>query len=236
MDRDHQELPQESQPSRSGELRAYALVVLVLVTLLALLWAVQVRAGLLVAFIVLFCIAAPFGNMLIGPAEYVQIDSPTFERRIRNRYRSEFNKLTEIGFKPLFSFGEATPLFRFLLIYPIFLYAIMLLNREIAAVKGSKLIFGYPVLSSSDGTTYVHIMQLGMKFYTRFQDGTILLTKSFGGATTYGPNVIFQRLCNAAVSDIWIEHHNRVRLLEATGKQVDGEISFAVFSRISAEA
>jgi len=212
------------------------LVVLVLAAFVALIWTIHRSWVLVVAFIVLFCISAPFGNKLIGSAECVQIASPTLERRLQGRYRTEFNQLAQIGFKPLFIFGESTSLYRLLLIYPVLLYTIMLLNRETATVKGSRIVFGYPVLNSSDGKTYVYLMQLGLKFYTRFQDGTVLLTKSFGGTTTYGSNVIFQRLCNASIRDIWMEHSRRVQQLEANGRQVEGEIGFATFYRIWAEA
>jgi hypothetical protein len=226
----------ESNPSRYGEWRATALVVLVLAGFATLIWTIH-RSGMLVlGFIVLFCISAPFGNRLIGPAECVQIASSTIERRLRSQYRSEFNQLAQIGFKPSFTFGESTSLYRLVLIYPIVLYTIMLLNREIATVEGARLVFGYPVLNSNDGKTYVYIMQLGLKFYTRFKDGSILLTKSFGGTTEYGSNVIFQRLCNASIHDVWMEHNNRVRQLEADGKQAEDEISFATFYRIWAEA
>lgn len=236
MNKGHRESSDDLNPSRYGEWKAAALVVFVLSVFIAPIWVFNRSGSLVLALIVLFCISAPFGNKLIGAAECLQITSSTLERRLQTRYRSELNQLTQIGFKPLFIFGESMSLYRLLLIYPVFLYTIMLLNREIATVKGSRLVFGYPVLISDDGKTYVYIMRLGMKFYTRFQDGSILLTKSFGGTTKYGSNVIFQRLCDASIYDIWMEHHNRVQLLEAEGKPVEGETSFAAFCRISAEA
>jgi hypothetical protein len=226
----------EPNPSRYGEWRATALVVLVLAAFVALIWTIHRSGMLVVAFIVLFCISAPFGKKLIGQAECVQIASSTLERRLQSRYRTEFNQLAQVGFKPLFIFGESTSLYRLVLIYPIVLYTIMLLNREIATVKGSRLVFGYAVLNSNDGKTYVYLMQLGLKFYTRFKDGTILLTKSFGGTTKYGSNVILQRLCDASIHDVWMEHNTRVQQLEADGKQVEDEISFATFYRIWAES
>ena len=226
----------ESNPSGYGEWRATALVVLVLVALVALIWTIHRSEMLVLAFIVLFCISAPFGIKLIGPAKCVQIASSTVERRLQNRYRTEVNQLAQVGFKPIFIFGESTSLYRLVLIYPIVLYTIMLLNRETAIVKGSRIVFGYPVLNSTDGKTYVYLMQLGLKFYTRFEDGSILLTKSFGGTAKFGPNVIFQRLCDASIHDVWTEHNNRVQQLEAEGKRADAETGFATFYRIWAEA
>lgn len=222
-------------PSRYGEWRATAVVVLVLAAFVALIWAIHRSGMLVIAFIVLFCISAPFGNKLIRPAECVQIASSSLERRLQRRYRTEINQLAQVDFKPVFIFGESTSLYRLVLIYPIILYTIMLLNRETATVKGDRIIFGYPVLNSNDGKTYVYLMQLGLKFYTYFKDGSILLTKSFGGTTKYGSNVIFQRLCDASIHDVWMEHNNRVQQLEVDGKQAEDEISFAIFYRIWAE-
>jgi hypothetical protein len=135
----------EPNPSRNGEWRAAAFVVLALAAFIALLWLVD-RSGLLIAaFILLLCISAPFRNKIIGPAMAVQLTSPTIERQSQSRYRSEFQQLTSLGFKPLFIFGESRSLYRLLFIYPIYLYTVMLLNREIAAIHGSRIVFGNPV-------------------------------------------------------------------------------------------
>jgi len=75
-----------------------------------------------------------------------------------------------------------------------------------------------------------------MKFHTAFQDGTILMTKNFGGKTKYGPKVVAHILKNASISDTWAEHKKQIQTLEATGKQIDRQISFQTFSDISYEA
>lgn len=222
---------------KRGVLRAYALIISVEIALIVVLWAVHVPWGVLNALAVLACIAVLFGKQLTGPTEHVQILSPTFEHRIHNRYRSESDQLLNIGFKPLFFYGEAFPLVRLLLIYPAFLFLIMLLNREVATVQnGAKLCFGFPVFISGDRTTYAHPLQLGIKYHTLFQDGTILMTKNFGGKNKYGPTVVVQAMKNATVSEAWAEHQKQIQALEATGKQIDREISFQAYSNISCEA
>jgi hypothetical protein len=40
-----------------------------------------------------------------------------------------------------------------------------------------------------------------MKFHSAFQDGTILMTKNFGGKTKYGPRVVANITKNASISD-----------------------------------
>jgi hypothetical protein len=119
--------------------------------------------------------------------------------RIHSRTESQPRKRRSSGSPSVHDCSEislrvGSRLSRLAAISPIVLYTIMLLNRECAIVKGSRIVSGYPVLNSTDGKTYVYLMQLGLKFYTRFKDGSILLTKSFGGTAKFGPNVIFQRL------------------------------------------
>jgi hypothetical protein len=227
-----------NQPAhKRGVLRAYALVFALEIAFVALLWELQVPFVISSAVLILALIAAFFGKYLTGPTEYVQISSPAFEDRIQIRYCSQSDQLLNSGFMPLFFYGEAFPLYRLLLIYPAFLFLIMWLNREVAGVHdGSKLMFGFPVFISSDQSTYAHPNQLGAKFHTLFRDGTILLTKSFGGKTKYGPTVVLHKVTNGRISDAWKEHQKQIQVLEATGKQVESEISFNAFARISHEA
>lgn len=232
-----QELRSQPQPGKRGVLRAYALIVAVEVALIALLRAAHVSWGVVNALAILACIVVLFGSQLTGPPEHVQISSPAFEQRIQERYSSESSQLSKLGFTPLFFFGEAFPLIRLLLIYPAFVVLIMWLNREVLAIQnGSRLLFGFPVFNSPDGTTYAHPLQLGVKFHTRFEDGAILMTKSFGGKRKYGPAVVVHALRNASISDTWAEHRKQIQTLEVAGKQVDGQISFETYSNISRTA
>ncbi len=234
MDADSQGIQSEPQAGKHGVWRAYASIISIEVVVIALLWALHVPWAVLNVLIVLACIAALFGKQLTGPTEHVQISSPAFELKIQNRYRSESSQLSNLGFTPLFFYGEAFPLIRLLLIYPAFLFLIMWLNREVVTIlDGSKLLFGYPVFISSDRTAYAHPMQLGMKYFTGFQDGTILLTKNFGGKTAYGPTVVVHISRGARICDTWDEHQKGVQALEAVGKRIDSEICFQSFSDIS---
>jgi len=237
METDNQGHQSESQTGKRGVLRASALIISLEVTLIALLWAIHVPWGVVQILLLLIIIAALFSKQLTGPPEHVQISSPTFEHRIQNRYRSEFNQLANLGFTPLFFYGEAFPLYRLLLIYPAILFLIMWLNREVATVQnGSKLLFGFPIFISINKTTYAHPNQLGMKYHTAFQDGTILLTKNYGGKTKYGSMVVTHIMKNTSISDTWTEHQKQIQAQEAAGKQIDRQISFQAFSDISYEA
>lgn len=218
-------------------LRAYILIYGLVIALFVALRALHLSWGVLNALVLLALLVALLGNRLLGPGEYIQISSAEFAERIQNRYRSESSPISDLGFTSLFCYGEAYALSRVLFIYPAFLFLIMWLNREVGTMQnGSRIVFGWPVFVSGDRSTYCHPMQLGLKFHTGFTDGTIVLTKSFGGKTTYGPTVVVQKVTNSAISHVWAEHQEKVRALEANGKQVDRQISFETFARISAQA
>ncbi|MFC5860970.1 hypothetical protein ACFPT7_01545 [Acidicapsa dinghuensis] len=217
-----------------GIVRFLVLTVLLLGAFNALLQIAHVSGEVQIAILVLFWILSLFGKYLVGTVECIQIVSPGFERRIQHRYRSQLNQLRDLEFSPLFSHGEAFPLYRLLLIYPAFLFTIMVLNREVASIEdGSKLVFGYSILNSSDRTTYAHALQFGVKYHTLFQDDTILLTKNFGARKKYDSGVVLHMLKNGSISATWAEHQKQVQLLEATGKQINREINFQNYLKIS---
>lgn len=227
----------ERQSGSRGVLRAHVVLIVVGAALVAVLWTLNFSWRALTALSFLACLAVLFGNELAGPAEHMQISSPRFERRIQNRYHSESNQLSDLGFTPLFFYGEGYSFVHLLLIYPAFFLTIMWLNREVGSVQNkSKLFFGFRVFSSDNGTAYAHPSQLGIKFHTRFQDGSILMTKSFAGKSSYGPNVIAHRMINSSIVDSWAEHQKHIQELEAAGKKIDCEISFEAFSNIQREA
>jgi hypothetical protein len=236
VDSDNHGHQSEPQTGKRSLLKAYALIISVEITLIVLLRAVHAPWGVLNSLVLLFLIAVLLGKQLLGIVEHIQIVSPAFEQKIKNRYRSETAQLTSLGFSPVFFYGEAFPLIRLFLIYPAFISLIMWLNREVVSIEGgSRLIFGFPVFISNDRSTYSHPLQLGMKFHSVFQDGTILMTKNFVGKTTYGTRVVAHFLKNASISDTWAEHQKQIHALETEGKQIDRKISFQTFSEISYE-
>jgi hypothetical protein len=175
-----------------------------------------------------------FFHGLFGGIEYVQIYSPDFERRIRTRYQSECDQLTNLGFAPLFFYGEAFPLIRLLLVFPALIVLMMWSKREVMTVhNGTKFLAGYPIFASQNKTAYAEPNGLGIKFHTAFQDGTLLVTKNYGNSTGYAPIAVVQGTKNASISDLWIEHQRRTQAMEAEGKRIDRQISFQAFAEIS---
>jgi hypothetical protein len=175
-----------------------------------------------------------FSVKLLGVIEHVPIYSPEFEQRIRTRYQSECDQLTNLGFDRTFYFGEAFPLIRLFLIFSALIVFMMWLKREVMTVHDSlKFMAGYPIFASRDKTAFAHPNGLGVKFHTAFQDGTILMTKNYGDATGYGPAVVAQCMKKASISELWTAHQRRTQEFEVEGKRVDSQVSFQAYSEIS---
>ena len=85
---------------------------------------------------------------------------------------------------------------------------------------------GYPVYISKNKTAYGYVSGLGTKFYTVFQDGTLLVSKAYiDGDYISGP-MIRKYAKKASIGETWADHQQRIAELEAEGKRVDRQTSF----------
>lgn len=85
---------------------------------------------------------------------------------------------------------------------------------------------------SAGKTTYACPNGHGVKFYTPFQDGTLLVSKTYADDTSNRPMIVKFGLANS-ISGTWAEHQRRIQSLEAEGKRVMCQTGFqaAVCSR-----
>lgn len=168
-----------------------------------------------------------------GTIGLVQIFSPEFEQRIRARYQSETEQLSSIGFDLLFFVGDSTSMFRLALIFPAIVVLHMKRNRVPMTIQnGTTLLTGNPVFISRDKTAYAHPNSLGFTFHTRFQDGTILVSKNFGEGTGYIPSITCNVCPADSASQTWTSHQERIKEMETKGKRVDHQSSFEAYREI----
>jgi hypothetical protein len=99
--------------------------------------------------------------------------------------------------------------------------------------EGTKFLSGYPVLISRDKTCFAQSCGLGSKFYTVFQDGTLLVSKAYDdGNMGHGPTIV-KFAQKASIADTWASHQSRIQALEAEGKRVDRQTSFESYAEMS---
>ena len=175
-----------------------------------------------------------FIHLIFGTIGHIQIFSHELEQRIRKRYQSEISQLTDLGFDYLFSDGEAFSLFRLALILPALTVIHMRCNGEVIALDdGTKLLVCYPVFISRNKTAFGYASGLGVKFYTAFQDGTLLVSKAYSDANIPAAPMIVKFAEKASISETWAKHQERIAALEAEGKCVDRQTSFQAYAEIS---
>jgi hypothetical protein len=167
-----------------------------------------------------------------GVIQLIEISSPALQDRARKRYSSEISELTSLGFDLLFFFGEGFSILRIFLVFPALITIYMLHKRAVTTVQRGQLVTLNPVLSANDKSAFAHPSALGVTFHTAFQDGTLLITKTFENDTESGPAFIAQE-CKAPISEMWLRHQQRIRELEESGKRVDPQTSFQFYARIS---
>jgi len=169
----------------------------------------------------------------IGTIDLVQVFSPEFEQRARTRYRAETALLADLGFDLAFFVGDSTSVFRMLLILPaIIVFQMWRGGVPMTVQNGTRLLTGNPVFTSRNKNAYAHPNSLGFTFHTRFQDGSVLVSKNFGDDSGYIPAVLGNTCLAASASDTWAAHQKRMEELVAEGRRVDLQTSFQAYREI----
>jgi hypothetical protein len=89
------------------------------------------------------------------------------------------------------------------------------------------------VFISRNKTAFGYASGLGVKFYTAFQDGTLLVSKAYSDANIPAAPMIVKFAEKASISETWAKHQERIAALEAEGKCVDRQTSFQAYAEIS---
>jgi hypothetical protein len=175
-----------------------------------------------------------FAHLVFGKIEHVQIYSHELEERIRTRYQSGIRQLTDLGFSYQFSDGETFSSYRLALLFPALIVFLMWRKREVMTIHdGTRILNGHPILIDKNKTAYANPGVFGVSFYSAFQDGTLLVSKNYGGDNSLGPMVVANYCKSASISDTWAEHQKRIAVLEAEGKRADRQTSFQAWAEIS---
>jgi hypothetical protein len=171
--------------------------------------------------------------LVFGTVGHVQIFSPAIERRIRMRYQSEIDQLQVLGFDYQFSDGETLPLLRMLLLFPALVVFTMWRKGEVIAIHdGTTYLVGHPVFISKNKTAFAEPSGLGTKFYTAFQDGSLLISKAYADGGMPSGSMIVKYAQEASIDETWAAHQERIAVLEAGGKRLDRRTSFHAYVEI----
>jgi hypothetical protein len=192
------------------------------------LWLLVFPAALL---LLLLLSSEKASRWTLGNVERIQISSPEFEQKMRNRYSAEISQLSSLGFDCAFFFGESFSLFRLLLIFPA-MVTFSMLRRGVAMTiyQGTRLLNGNPVLVSRDKRAFAHPNGLGLSFHTSFRDGSLLVSKNYGeGDSSSASQVTIKRYNGASIGECWAQHQRSISLLESDANPVDRQSTFDAY-------
>jgi len=171
--------------------------------------------------------------------KYSEITDARLQARVRARYATEIAVLQGLGFRCLAFKQEARAPFSALLYLP--LLPLMIRAKEV-------LVFPFPLRLGVANVLFVHsdppsiacCMGLGVKFYTNFSDGCLLLSSTLAHhlalqdpAVRNPVSKIIRTPPVSTANQAWLSHKNRVSELESLGKTVGSTTSFADYIDIS---
>jgi Zn-dependent protease len=163
--------------------------------------------------------------------DYTEITDPTIQSRVRTRHSSKIASLQALGFQHFAYRLEALPPYSAVSKFPLIL---MMFTKEVLVFpKPARLGVANILLAHSSPSSIAEILGLGVKFYSVFSDGTLLISSSFPGALAPGPDsrIIKNPHCQSA-EEAWVLHKQKVAELGAQGMSARSLSSFADYVEI----
>jgi hypothetical protein len=129
-------------------------------------------------------------------------DSHTADR-VRRRFAEPISRLVRLGFGEVCIYRETGPAYSALTAFPAAL--LMLMRREVVGLFPPwKLSGAFPLLIHTAPPAYAIPFGLGVKFHTRFEDGTALVTATFASKLLPAPpNPIRKQARRMSVESGW---------------------------------
>jgi Zn-dependent protease len=163
--------------------------------------------------------------------DYTEITDPTIQSRVRTRHSSKIASLQALGFQHFAYRLETLPPYSAISKFPIIL---MMFTKEVLVFpKPARLGVANILLGHSSPSSIAEILGLGVKFYSVFSDGTLLISSSFRSALAPGPDsrIIKNPPCQSA-EEAWVLHKQKVAELGAQGIIARNLSSFADYVEI----
>ena len=143
-------------------------------------------------------------------AQYVAENDPDIIQEVQQRYLEQTGALKRLDFVPLATVGEKIFPFSLLLVTPI--YWMMKMSGEVVR-PGGLLQFTdyYPVWVHPEHRVIAEINKLSVKFYTKYADGTVLLTSNnITSLVTDEERGLLGKAVNGTPETAWSQHLHRM--------------------------
>jgi hypothetical protein len=190
-----------------------------------------VLLGLVFCVLGLFLV---FGMTSLGSVGYQEIADPRVEQRVRDRYASDLDQLTSLGFSYAYTSGESMSIFRILLIYPaLILLQIRAHGGILTLGRGARILLAAPVLTSADGRVFANPQTLGVSFYTAFRNGPLLVTKNYKSTCCIATPQWVMQAEVGTVAEAWQTHKQWLTKLDTEANPANRDRSYQAYADIA---
>jgi Zn-dependent protease len=163
--------------------------------------------------------------------EYTEITDPNIQSRVRARHSSKIASLQGLGFQHFAFRLEALPPYSAISKLPIVL---MMLSKEVLVFpKPARLGVANILLTHSSPSSIAEITGLGIKFYSVFMDGTLMISSTYRSPLAPGSNcrIIKNPHCQTA-EEAWLTHKQKAAELGTQALTLRNLSSFADYVEI----
>jgi hypothetical protein len=166
------------------------------------------------------------------PITCVQDVPPAIEHRVRARYADQVHALSELGFQDLCCYSELLGDYSLLNSLPTVIF--MRIRREVLYRRPRlQAAASFLLLRHTDPETIALPMGMGVKLYSGFSDGTLVITANFVSMAVPHANAgVRKQSEDMSIETAWRRHQERVATFTTQGTLLSAD-SFAVFVRMS---
>jgi Zn-dependent protease len=151
--------------------------------------------------------------------EYSELTDPDIQSRVRARHGSKIATLEALGFQHFAYRLEVYPPYSAISKFPII--PLIFTKEVLVFSKPARLAFAGVLLTHSTPSSIADILGLGVRYFSVFSDGTLLISSSYPTALSPGPNsrIIKNPHCQSA-EEAWQAHKQKAAELGAQGLTV----------------
>jgi hypothetical protein len=155
---------------------------------------------------------------------YKQSYDQSISDELKKRFRKEVEILEHGGFRFFSLHQETIWPFSLILFFPV--YVLMASNEDVRVEPPLRITSYHLMYVSNDEATFAYVYGLGCKFYTRFMDGTWLVSNT--AQSIRDEKVVVQKRDEEAATteQVLKNHYAKVQELQAKGLQLATRVSF----------
>jgi hypothetical protein len=156
--------------------------------------------------------------------KYQQSYDKSISDALKKRFRQEVELLEHKDFRFFSLHQERIWPFSVILLFPV--YVLMAKNEYVRVETPLRITSYHLIYASEDGATFAYIFGLGCKFYTKFIDGTWVVSNTAQSIRDEKVVVLKRDDDPATTGQIWQKHQMKLQEYQRKGMQPAPRVSF----------